>query len=285
MNIPFPQVPTNHISVEWCPIFFEPIIGSGERITIGVGTLSHTGEVQCHSTITPNRCKKIFGQDNELINHIIKISIISLHEHLENTRSFVNWMPPTSGLFKGEVRQISAKNLDEAIKLVLPISSSLIYQEDLFGSKIRKNSQNNKTSNWVGGLREIVLNSRPELSGNFEAKVFLGSYDVPAKFTFLNPKFAANLVPLNPSSLSRSIKDARADLWNLHLLSDAPNFLFRPEKRTLLTGIYTNTKVKNYSDSVKDAVQELKEEASRRDVIVEEVTSSNQAADYLIAHV
>ena len=283
-NIPFPKVPSNIISASWAPILFEPVLGSDERITIGVGTISHTGEVRCHATITPKGSKRIFGSDKDLLNYIIKITLTSIQEHLEKTHSFDNWVPPTSGVYKGGTRQITAQNLDEAIKFILPTASCLVYGEDLFNEDMHKDHQKENKINWAGGLREIVLKSRPELLGNFDAKVFLGSYDVPAKFTFLNPKFAANLVALNPASLTRSVKDARADLWNLHLLSDAPNFLFRPEKKALFAGIYTDTSVKNYSDNVKDAVHELKEEASRRSVIVKEVTSSDEAAKYLMSY-
>lgn len=99
--------------------------------------------------------------------------------------------------------------------------------------------------------------------------------------TCLNPSFAANLTSLEPGKLKRQPEDARAKLWSLHLLADAPNYLFKPEVRELLAGV--NVKEDHPKRNiVMEAVEELRDEAERRDIEVTQVNSVQTAAQHIL---
>ena len=99
----------------------------------------------------------------------------------------------------------------------------------------------------------------------------------PITFTFLGSSLAANVVVLSSQRLALSMREARAHLWNLSLVADAPDLLIKPQRLELLAG------VREENARVRDAIEELDYEAKRRSVRVSRVESSEDAARRIIA--
>ena len=124
-----------------------------------------------------------------------------------------------------------------------------------------------------------MINQNERLRDHLDVRVHLGQYDSPAQFTFLDAFFAANLVTFSTSNLKRRVEQARAGLWNLSLLKDGP-VLFRPERRELLAG--TELSDEPVSPNVREAIDEISDEASRRDVLVTELPSPEAVAEHIL---
>ena len=144
-----------------------------------------------------------------------------------------------------------------------------------------KQSTDEDIRKWDTQVKAIILRANTKLEHNFNVRVYLGNHDMPAFFTFLSPSFAANLTSLTPGNLKRQLEDARAKLWSLHLLADAPNYLFKPEVRELLAGVNV-TQDHPKRALVTEAVEELRDEAERRDIAVTQVNSVQIAAQHIL---
>ena len=96
-------------------------------------------------------------------------------------------------------------------------------------------------------------------------------------FTFFGVNLAANFVLLNPQRLTTSLREARAHLWNLSLVADAPDLLFRPSRLELLTG------VRSEDERIPGVIEELAFEGGFRRVNVTRVESTEQAAEQIAA--
>ena len=119
------------------------------------------------------------------------------------------------------------------------------------------------------------------MTDHLSVKVHLGGHDAPAQFTFLNRYFAANLVTFSKANLKRGLEQARADLWTLSLLADGP-FIFRPSRRELLTG--TEFARDAMDSAVREAIDEIMDEGSRRDVVVTEFETPSDVAEHILTH-
>ena len=262
----------------WAPVLFEPIPGSEERLTIAVAAVNAEGDYRCQATINPKTAKTVFRGECGVVKDIVSVTIANCEAFLGSNRDLNAWEPPLDSVFLGKVQEVDISSLDELISYTAPFASFL-YSE-------LSNSQAKRTTDkdfrrWDTQVKSIIVSANTNLEHNFNVRVYLGNHDVPALFTFLSPSFAANLTSLTPGNLKSQLENARAKLWSLHLLADAPNYLFKPEVRELLAGVSV-TQDHPKRSLVTEAVEELRDEAERRDITVTQVNSVQTAAQHIL---
>lgn len=262
----------------WAPVMFEPIPGSEERLTIAVAAVDATGDYRCQATINPKATKTVFREEASFVKDVVSVTIASCKTFLGSNGNLNAWEPPLDGVYLGKVQHVEISSLDELISFAAPFASFL-YTESL--DKQNKRVADGRFRKWDTQVKSIILSANTKLEHNFNVRVYLGNHDMPAYFTFLSPSFAANLTPLTPGNLRRQLEDARAKLWSLHLLADAPNYLFKPEVRELLAGVNV-TQDHPKRSLVTEAVEELRDEAERRDIAVTQVNSAQTAAQHIL---
>ena len=262
----------------WAPVLFEPIPGSEERLTIAVAAVNAEGDYRCQSTINPKAAKTVFRGERGFVKDVVSVTVASCEAFLGSNRDLNAWEPPLDGVYLGKVQDVEISSLDELISFAAPFASFL-YSESLDDQA--KQSVREGSRKWDAQVKSIILRANTKLEHNFHVRVYLGNHDMPALFTFLSPSFAANLTSLTPGNLKRQLEDARAKLWSLHLLADAPNYLFKPEVRELLAGVSI---VEDHPKRalVTEAVEELRDEAGRRDIAVTQVNSAQTAAEHIL---
>ena len=262
----------------WAPVLFEPIPGSDERLTIAVVSVNADGDYRCQATINPKVAKAVFREGCGFVKDIVSVTIANCEAFLGTNRELKAWEPPLDGVFLGKVQDVEISSLDKLISYAAPFASFL-YSEASKSQAKRPVQEGYRR--WDTQVRSIILRANTKLEHNFNVRVYLGNHDVPALFTFLSPSFAANLTSLTPSNLKSQLEDARAKLWSLHLLADAPNYLFKPDVRELLAGVGV-TQDHPKLPLVTEAVEELKDEAERRDIAVTRVDSAQKAAQHIL---
>ena len=262
----------------WAPVLFEPIPGSEERLTIAVAAVNAEGDYRCRATINPKAAKTVFQGASGFVKDVVSVTIDSCEAFLGSNGNLNAWEPPLDGVYLGKVQNVDISSLDELISFAAPFASFL-YTESLDNQARR--SVNEGARKWDAQVKSIILSANTKLEHNFNVRVYLGNHDMPAFFTFLSPSFAANLTSLTPGNIKRQLEDARAKLWSLHLLADAPNYLFKPEVRELLAGVNV-TQDHPKRSLVTEAVEELRDEAERRDIAVTQVNSAQNAAEHIL---
>lgn len=220
----------------------------------------------------------MFRGERGFVQDVVSVVLASCEAFLGSNQDLNAWEPPLDGVYLGEVQDVEIASLDELISFTAPFASFL-YSESLDNQT--KRLPDERSRKWDDQVKSIILRANTKLEHNFNVRVYLGNHDVPAFFTFLSPSFAANLASLTPSNIKRQLEDAWAKLWSLHLLADAPNYLFKPEVRELLAGVGVAQDHPKRA-IVTEAVEELKDEAERRDITVIQVNSAQAAAQHIV---
>ena len=258
----------------WAPVLLEPIPGSEERVVIAIAAVSE-GEVRCSPTIDPATAGAVFRDDRRYVLDLIDLTTRSMREHLLHNPSLEAWPPPVESVFLGKEQETSASDVDEVVRRAAAMSS-IFHAEYL-----RPQARTPKTTRWSDEVTALVTEQNERLTDHLSVKVHIGGHDAPAQFTFLNRYFAANLVTFSKANLKRRLEQARADLWTLSLLADGP-FIFRPSRRELLTGAEFAGEA---ADAVvREAIDEIMDEGSRRDVVVTEFETPSAVAEHILTH-
>ncbi len=253
----------------WAPVYVEPIAGSGERVIVAVVGVSSDGSAACLRTFNPRTASAFFGESASYGNMLIGTVVEELDRFAKTNVGFENWSPPFGGVHLGQ----STTARGDDLLAVLGGAATLVctsYQG-------RDNVLQSATRPSFGHeVRAGLLQRDHRLEPFLDVKVHLTNQDQQAVFSFLNPRYAANIVVV-PSARTPSMNRAKAALWNLDLLADAPAYLFRPETRELILGVNSV----DPDPSVRSAVAEITDEAGRRDLAVVECESPT----YAIAHI
>ena len=229
--------------------------------------------MRCSQTVDPAIARAVFRDDRKYVADLIDLVAESLRAHLKHNKSLGQWPPPVDGVSLGSEQESRFSDIDELVRRAG--SMSTVFHGEYF----KPQSKDPKPVRWTDEVTSILINQNERLRDHLDVRVHLGQYDSPAQFTFLDAFFAANLVTFSTSNLKRRVEQAWAGLWNLSLLKDGP-VLFRPERRELLAG--TELSDEPVSPNVREAIDEISDEASRRDVLVTELPSPEAVAEHIL---
>ena len=260
--------------LRWAPVVLQPIIGSEERLIVAIAAVDDSGETRCLRTLDPDRTKAVFRERSRYVNDVVAMVVRSMVTHLAHEPTLTKWIPPLEGVHLGVERLGAAKDIDTFVRRAGAMVS-------VFHGELIRQPSVERRQPWARQVTDIVRARNSRLGGNLGVRIPLGDHDAPAPFTFLNATFAANLVTFSRPNLARRIEEARAGMWSLSLLSDSP-FLFNPERKELLAG--TDFGDEPGDAKVREAVDEIADEASRRDVLVTEFRSPEAVAEHILQH-
>lgn len=101
--------PVELINGSYAPLFFEPIAGSGERLTIAIIAFSDENEGVCIvKTINDKKINCILGDGGVMVfNNLFDFATIGLKE-IVNSETLMKWSPALSGFTLGNLSRTSA---------------------------------------------------------------------------------------------------------------------------------------------------------------------------------
>ena len=226
-TLPFPPR-REKVRALWQPIYLEPMIGSGERICVGVAVANAEGyRVVPASGLERFEC--LYGKaGSDFVRQIIEATCDSLARALEQPRghdAFADaatwsqfWTPPLQGFSTGAPNFGAGDNLEEIARNGLSLCASLV-------EKAVDNSEENQAAltrtQFQNEVREAVLRKRPSLEPHFSKTRKLGDNVLPIRFGFVGFELAANFVTLRPHTLSENVDWAKSRIWDLHNLQQA----------------------------------------------------------------
>lgn len=264
--------------VKGATLFIDPNPGSGERIAMAVALIDALGVVRCWPTLTPKRFRSVFGSEREGLLDAAHFALSSVERHLSNGGTLEQWQSPLVGIYLDSPRNYYAADVDDLRRVALGAVSAF-FNADQPGDASDDHSGSGVKEEPVG---YVIRTLKPSLERFVNRAAFLGSTPYETRFTFLSPTFAANYVRLAPKSIRQAMTRAKAGLWDLSLLKDAPNMLFKPEVRELIASV-AETELADVE--TRDALRELIREAELRGVPVIQVRSSREAAERIVAQV
>jgi len=181
---------------QWVPVYLEPMMASGERITIAVAALGHDGFAMVRSALRPEKAKAMYAEKSDPFIELIKTATESLQFHLDTKQSFEGWMRPFSGLELGEPRSALSADIIGILRQAVSMSASLSALD--FDAPIDKD--NYKNDSWANKFKDTVVANAPELEQYFRGKFTTGYSSRDLRLFFLSPNIAVNTGKLIPGA-------------------------------------------------------------------------------------
>ena len=281
MNGAFPTSTPNGLTVHWAPLLIHPIADGPECFVAAIAAATETGESICRRLVDGRRLKAMFRDGFPSLGAVIDASITSLENHLQagvsqqhliGSAPLRRWSSPFQGVRLGDPAPIYVAKFADVFPRAAQLCSAF------GGEQLDATSfANPEAERWREPVATLVKKLRPQLSNSLNAQLRLSATEHAITFTFFGTSLAANVVVFSSRRMALSMREARAHLWNLSLLADAPNLLIKPARLELFAG------VREEGPQVRNAIEELALEAGRRAVSVSRVESSEDAARQIIA--
>ncbi len=277
----FPVLP--QFKASWCPIYWEPIEGSGERITFAIVSKSATGS-RIHSVLRPPVVRALYGNKHAGVRGFFELVADSLTDHFNHGKSPTTWMPPISGIHVGGWRESLSNSLDGIVAQAVAQASSLSWADTAFYQEFgaMEDTKQRPVRKRMGELvKEYVGQRRQDLLPFFDQEGKLVDDGVPVRFGFVSPRLVAQFGLLRPSDLGRSYKDARGRLWELQKAANRAPFAYAslilhvPDRDDVM---FDDAEI----ESAEKAFEELRLEARDDKVEVLPVHSTEEAGDAVL---
>ncbi len=281
MDITFPKLPKYQFS--WRSIQVEPIPNSGERITIGAIVKGTNNNLIAAKLIPSNKIKALFGHKfGSRIIGALNICVSSAEDYYANNQLSNIWLPPIEGFYVSNITSSVSENLEDGLFRAAMHCSSYCVSTEVDKINDESNSSVSTPESWRKNITEEVIKARADLANNFDVKVAIqGDIGVPLKIGYISPTYAAHFDAISkPQGIQQALVRAQSKLWQLDLLRDKGQ-LFQPDICELIFRVPI-AKNENESSLLIDFTEELKYEASRREIELFATDLASAAAKHLI---
>ena len=280
MKSQYPTLPDYGLS--WRSIQVEPILHSGERITIGTVVKGEDQALIAARLIPVLKLKKIYGEKfGRRIGDALKLCVDAAEEFYSLNPLSSGWTPPLEGFYLGKENSTLANDIEDGLLVSAMHSSSFSVALNAEKAKTANKSELTAPEDWRRQIIEAVKMDRHDFDHCFQRRFPIRGSGVPFKFDFISENYAAHFDAISESgNFQHALVRAQSKLWQLDRLRDGDT-LFKPALCELLLKI----PIGNIdSAEVDDFVGELKYEASKRDLGLYTSNSSVEAAHHLIEH-
>jgi hypothetical protein len=119
----FPPLPA--FAAQASHIFWEPVIGSGERITAAVALRDGAGEVRVINLLSPEVLSLLYRGQGVNASGLLGMMADSLKRHLRKTSDLSDWRAPISGFTAQPMRDFVGHSAEDILDQVAGLHSSL----------------------------------------------------------------------------------------------------------------------------------------------------------------
>lgn len=289
-GLPFPER-NEQVRATWRPLYIEPMVGSGERVCIGVGVAATAGHIVV-PVIGLGRLKCVYGEDVDALISAADIALRHLQSQFDahGALALSRYEAPVEGIYAGDQNEMTGPSLELIARSALMVSASLV--EQLGEADEEEDSIMTIGSNKLEQMvKEKVIAARPALEVAFGRERRLGANVRPARIGFAGRILAANFGVLMPHQLSNNVKDVKAKLWDLAQLRED----FGQESNSLFAQTIVRYEMlvhrpaendPGYSDRqmqlVREAENELEAEADKKELRCKSMVGPDAMATYVL---
>lgn len=277
----FPSEPTYFGT--WQTLYLEPIVGSGERISVAVVAIGNNNQYRIIQAIRTELLECLYGAQSQNMQSIIDWLIESASNELKIHRSLSEWAAPFGGVILGSMHPAADDSIEGILKQAIRFTASLSTlaldaerEEDEFQSK-RYSEQ------WATSIFEEIKTINPHLSNCFKKRLKISESNLLTSFGFMNEKYVSNFGLLVPTRLSTSLNNVKAKLFDLEALKKS-QVLIKPQIYEIIIGTpslsdptLTDTSVKRLRETI-DMVTEV---AASEDIKLFRAENAREAAIHI----
>ena len=281
----FPAIP--QYAATWRPIYYEPIVSSGERITIAVGLLGADGVTKVVPVLREGILDCLYGDKAPNVQSFIDWAVDSLNEHLEKQRTFEGWRPPFEGIIPGILREAIGDDIENIVRQGIMTCASLSELPVENGLEEIDIEESPQSRSWSLGIRNLVAASNASLVEFFDVKTQLTTSKRKTQFNFLHKKYTSNFTVINAAVSSNDVDKAKAKLFDLenHKKGNQHNPIELSDNYELIIRVPLESEIqltKNRKESINDTLYMLHEFANRENISIFEAHSQQQVARQIL---
>lgn len=214
----FPTLPD--YSAKACPVYIEPIIGSGERICVGVAAIGQDGKHIVVRTIKEETAACMLGAASQKLLNLVNVALSNLDSFTDQYKTLNDWQSPVPGVVMGNIITGHVNDLTMMVRTVARNHAFLSAMSDFTAADESIADDSPATDRWATMVREATTLLRPNLAVAFNRQLKLTSKGT-TKFDFVNEHLAAQLGRIIPGhGISGLVKTAKAKLWDLETLRE-----------------------------------------------------------------
>lgn len=208
--------PMPGIKGQWRSFYLEPMLGSGERLTIMVAVLTSDGQAIVKPAIRKEVIEAMYGFKSNAFQSMVEILCSSLSDHLTTNKTFEGWTSPVTGVTAGTSREAASASITGILRQAIALSSSLstLNAEE---SSLSTKKQRTEKDRWATQLMQAVLHEDPSRERFFNRNVTFNDGHRPAKIFYLSEQTALNTGKLVPANLNHLVSDNKAKISDLSM--------------------------------------------------------------------
>jgi hypothetical protein len=271
----------NPYSAKWAPIYFEPVMGSGEKITVAIVAINDDGtEYKAVQAIRAQVIKAMYGSQHKNFSNIIEFIIDDINKHIETNGDFVNWKSSLHGAFLGSPKKSRAENMTGILRQAIQLTASL--SSLTFNEQVKNINQNDI---WSRQFKEQVIFSDRSLEKYFDAKFEIPN-GRPITLFYSSDKLATNTCKLLPATVNQDYEKNKAKLIDLDFVREQRVLNFKDKLYELIINkpstLSDHTLSSKVVDNIETSFYNLSQMGRKMGIKVVDVPSAETASDYLI---
>ncbi|MCH8549482.1 MAG: hypothetical protein LAT80_11450 [Balneolaceae bacterium] len=277
----FPPEPS--FAGAWQTIYLEPIVGSGERISVAVVAIGSNDKFRIVQAIRPELLECLYGAQSEKMQSMIDWLIESVSRELEANKSMSDWVAPFDGVKLGNLHPAADENIEGILKQAIRLTASL--------SKLALDAEREDddyqpkqySEQWATSILDEIKIINPHLTNSFRQRLKISESNILTSFGFFNDKYVSNFGLLIPTRLSASLNNVKAKLFDLETLRKSQH-LIKPLKYEIIIGtpsLSDPTLTENSAKKLRETIEMVTQVAASESIDLFRAESAREAAMHI----
>lgn len=263
----------------WAPILLEPVVGTGERVTVAILVDQGDG-LKVFPALRPAFIQAAFGNSAEDFRSLMSILSQSIEQGMFSESSIADWERPFDGVVLGEFSSAAGSSTQDIVDSAITLSSSF-HWSGRNGSRRQKGTDHHKSRLLECEIRDSVIKLRPDSRRFFGRSIANSADRNDRRVGFFDDFYAAQFGVLTAgSSFGTSKAYTKSKLWDLERLRDTPR-LFHDSLKLEFIGKRASMDDQS-KNSVEDLHEQLAEEAAAAEIEFFVVSESTEAAERVL---
>lgn len=278
----FPDLPV--FEAHWAAVYMEPIVQSGERLTIAVVAKAGEDVAGC-LTIRDKALHCLYGAAATGMRAMMGLALERAIEHFRNPVPG-GFSAGMHGVTMGNVQVGYGDDLPDVLRQACSLSSSM---SDLHADEVPATNRD-RNALWRK-VKKVMARVDTNLAGHFDCEVpiVLRNVSINIHCDYYSSRVAMNMCAMKPGSqLARHFDRANARLCQLEQLREHEDLVEHQQRPSMLLQVPSEEEVERAfpgeaGRSFRDRQLLLQDLASKRDIPLVEVSSVEDAAQEIRA--
>jgi hypothetical protein len=283
----------DQVRAQWAPVFLEPILGSGERLTVAIIVVAN-GQIAVERAPRLNRLSCLYGSAASDLSIAIDLTVQLLQQFARTAGLQIldGTVSPLHNISIGRARNMSGATIAEVIETAFSASSSFTLWPEERGQLVEDNdiyeeindteifSISASNRQLLNKVMMHVITSDPNLGRCFRYKWRVSKEGRKQAIDFVGSRLIANVRMLLPGQrLNTSFERVKAGLYDLEVFRRAQVIAAANEYRLLLH-VPTQGTQPDMSDlqarRLTEAADELQSQALQERLALRTVNSTDE---------